>query len=288
MATPERAERVLWLGFGGNMVLAVLKVGFGGLGFGSLFVLDGLFSAAIAANLGALLIGTQLSSGRYRTRRYSYGMGKAQFLLAMLLGGLLVVGASVALGLTIKRFGHADPVLPSVLTVLFAVIALGGNLLLWLVLRSAASSTAEPGLRRAAGHQALGIAASVSVLQSMVLLGYHWTVAERIGRLGISLLMLWLAVQIIRAALNGVMDESSGSQIDQAIRDLATGVERVEEVRWVRSRRAGAVIHVDLEVALDRSCTVADSDRVAAQIKRLVASRLEQPTDVVNVTFGTV
>jgi cation diffusion facilitator family transporter len=281
----RQISRVLWFVFWANILMAILKIGFGTLGFSSLFVLDGLFSAALGAYIASFMIGSQMSHERFFSRPYSYGKGKVQFLLAMLLGGLLVIGASIALGMTIKRFGHAVLVQPSSLGVIVALIATAGNLLLCYVLKRYATSAFRPGLKRLATLQALGVGTSLSVVQSVVLIGYNWIAAERIGRISISLLMLWLSLLIIRNALEGVMDQSTGEEIEGVIRDLVSTVERVEEVRWVRTRRSGQAIHVDLEVALDRRVTVAASSAVAARIKRLLASRMEQEADVINVTF---
>lgn len=281
-----QASRALWLTFWANVSMAVLKIMFGTLGYSSLFVLDGLFSAALGAHIASVLIGSQMSHGRFFSRRYSYGMGKVQFLLAMVLGGLLVIGASVALGMTIKRFGHAVFVQPSSVGVVVALVATVGNLVLCYFLKRHVPNAFRPGLKKVSALQALGVASSLSVLQSVVLIGYNWTAAERIGRVSISLLMLWLSVVIIRNALEGVMDQSTGEEIESVIRDLVNTVDKVEEVQWVRTRRSGQTIHVDLEVTLSRRCTVADSSRVAVRIKKMLAAKMEQQTDVINVTFS--
>jgi cation diffusion facilitator family transporter len=282
-----QAARALWGAFWGNIGMALFKIVLGGLGYSSLFIIDGLFSAALGAHVAAVMIGAQMSDGRFITRRYSYGKGKAQFLLAMLLGGVLVVAASITLGLTIKRFGHAVLVQPSTLAVVVALVSTAANLVLCFYLKWAASASIRIGLGKLASFQALGVGSSLSLLQSTVLVGYHWLVAERIGRISISLLMLWLSVLVIRHALEGVMDQSTGKEIEGAIRELVFSVEEVREVRWMRTRRAGHTIHVDLEVALSGRSTVGDSDRVAARIKRLLATRMEQSADVINVTFCT-
>jgi cation diffusion facilitator family transporter len=281
-----QTSRVLWLVFWANIAMAVLKIIFGTMGYSSLFVLDGLFSAALGAHIASVLIGSQMSHGRFFSKRYSYGMGKVQFLLAMVLGGLLVVGASVALGMTIKRFGHAVFVQPSSLGVVVALIATISNLALCYFMKRYAQNAFRPGLKKISALQALGVASSLSVLQSVVLIGYNWIAAERIGRISISLLMLWLSVLFIRNALEGVMDQSTGEEIESVIKGLVGTVDKVEEVRWVRTRRSGQTIHVDLEVTLSRRCTVADSSRVSARIKEMLAAKMEQPKDVINVTFS--
>jgi ferrous-iron efflux pump FieF len=279
------ARHTLWMVFWFNAGTAVFKVVFALLGFNSLFVLDGLVSAALATHIATTLIGMEMAHPTFYNRRYAYGKGKVQFLLALLLGGALVVAAAVTLGLTIKRFNWPIHVDSSTTSVAIALVATVANLMLALFLRRAASGSFDLSARKAASLQLLGVASSVSVLQSTILIGYRWLSAERIGRISIALVMIYLSVVIIRNALEGVMDQSTGDEAESIITDLVASVEQVEQVRSVRTRQAGKVVHVDVEVELDGRISVAESDRVAEEIRKLLARRMEQPAHAINVSY---
>jgi ferrous-iron efflux pump FieF len=278
-------RHTLWMVFWFNAGMAVFKVVFAMLGFNSLFVLDGLVSAALATHIATMLIGMEMARPAFYCRRYAYGKGKVQFLLALVLGGALVVAAAVTLGLTIKRFSWPIHVDTSATSVGIAIVAAVANLMLMLFLRRAANGSFDLSGRKAASLQILGIAASLSVLQSTILIGYRWLAAERIGRITIAMVMVYLSVVIIRNALEGVMDQSTGEEAESIITDMVASVERVQRVRSVRTRQAGKVVHVDVEVELDGRISVAESDSVAEQIRGLLARRMEQPADAINVSY---
>lgn len=281
------ARQAYWTALLANAGIAVVKILFSVVGYNSLFVLDGLVSAALATHIAATLIGMSMARPAFYCRRYAYGQGKVQFMLSLVLGGALVVAAALALGLTIKRFGWAVHVDTSAVSVGVAIVSTLVNVMLALHLRRPAAGVFAVDFRRAARLQALGIASSVSVLQSTILVGYRWIIAERIGRITIALIMLYLAVVIIRDALEGVMDRSTGEEAETRIRELAASVEPVREVRGVRTRQVGKVVHVDLEVCLDGQTAIARCDRVAAEIKRTLSRKMNQPEHAINVSYCT-
>jgi cation diffusion facilitator family transporter len=282
----EAIEHCYWVAFSFNIGMAVIKVAIALLGYNSLFVLDALVSAAIATQIAAVLIG--LDMGLVDSPRYSYGKGKIQFLLALLLGGALVVAASYALGVTIKRFGWPVRGDSSSIAIGLALASTAANVMLTLFIRRSATSTFDVGVRKTATLQALGIFSALSVLQGAVLIGYRWLDAERIGRISISVIMVYLSVVIIRNALEGVMDQSTGEEPEKVIADLVAAVQGVERVGTVRTRRLGELILVDLEVAFDPNCTIAESDRLTAKIRQLLSRKMEQPEHAISISYCRV
>jgi divalent metal cation (Fe/Co/Zn/Cd) transporter len=55
----------------------------------------------------------------------------------------------------------------------------------------------------------------------------------------------------------------------------------------VRTRQIGKVVHVDLEVCLDGQTPIARCDEVAAEIKRTLSRKMNQPEHAINVSYCT-
>jgi divalent metal cation (Fe/Co/Zn/Cd) transporter len=81
------------------------------------------------------------------------------------------------------------------------------------------------------------------------------------------------------------MDRRTGEKIESEIKALAGSVGGVRNVEWVRTRRAGQSICIDLRVALDRDFTILQSDQVAEQVRKLLSLKMEQPRHAVKVEF---
>jgi divalent metal cation (Fe/Co/Zn/Cd) transporter len=60
-------------------------------------------------------------------------------------------------------------------------------------------------------------------------------------------------------------------------------VDYVKDVDWVRTRRVGANVHVDLHVLVDRDRTVREWDEIDDRIRRIITKKTPHPTRVVSI-----
>jgi ferrous-iron efflux pump FieF len=166
-----------------------------------------------------------------------------------------------------------------------ALVAISGNLLLMLYLRQEISILSSIEFKKTGRLVMLNVAASLVVVQSYVLVNFGWFLGERIGRISISLILVWSSILIIKSSLEGVMDRRIGDRVESEIKALAGSVEGVRNIERVRTRRAGHNVYIDLQVALDRDSTILQSDQVAQQVRKVLSSKMEQPPHAVTVEF---
>ena len=277
--------RACWVAFWSCVGLAIFKIASGVLGYSPLLIIDGLASAAIAVVITTILLGIRMSRQDSISKRYSYGKGKAQFMIAMISGILIGIAAVVVLGVSIKMFYRPVELESAAIGMTIALVAIAGNLLLIFYLRQVGSFPSSIEFRKTGRLVMLSVAASLVVVQSYILVNFGWVLGERIGRISISLILIWLSILIIKSSLEGVMDRRIGDKVESEIKTLAGSVEGVRRIEWVRTRRAGQNVYIDLQVALDRDSTILQSDKIAQQVRRLLSSRMEQPPHAVKVEF---
>ena len=127
----------------------------------------------------------------------------------------------------------------------------------------------------------MNIAASTVVIQAILLAGiFGWFVAERVGGLSISMLVLLLSIRIVKNSLDGIMDRTSGREMDADITDLVNEMGDVMEVRWIRSRNAGQNLWLDISVGVNGDYTIRKVDLIAERIRNRIAREMERVSHV--------
>lgn len=277
-------NRVYWIAFWANLGLAVFKITIGALGYSRLLIIDGLNSSANAVVVTMVLFGIHMSRPHTVSEDYHYGTGKAQFLATLVVGFLLAVAASMLLVFSVKTFFLPASLEPVGVGLATALISIGGNLTLLRFLKHVDSSYENDEIKNIARLQSVNIAASTVLANSLILSGLlGWFVAERLGSLSISIIVVWLSIRIIKSSLDGIMDRSSGEKMESWIGAVAGSVDQVEEVKLVRTRRAGQNLCVDIQVGISGDCTIRQSDRIAAQIRKRLFSEINGIPHVIAV-----
>jgi len=273
--------RVCWILFWANLGLALLKITVGALGYSRLLVIDGLNSAANAIMITNILFGIQMSIPQRLTEKYPYGKGKARYIGALLIGFFLGVGAAVILAISVKTFFLPVSFESTGIGLATALVSIGGNLMMIRFLRQTDLHYSKEVVKKIAHLHALNITSSVVVIQGLLVGGiFGWFIPERIGSLTISLIVLFLSIRIIKSALDGIMDRSAGREIESRITTLANSVDKVEDVRWVRTRNVGQNLWIDLQVGLKGDSSVRRADQISGQVQERLHLGIERITHV--------
>jgi len=274
-------KRVCWILFWANLGLALLKITVGALGYSRLLVIDGLNSAANAIMITNILFGIQMSIPQTVTGKYPYGKGKARYIGALLIGFFLGVGAAVILAISVKTFFLPVSFESTGIGLATALVSIGGNLMIIRFLRHTDLHYSKEVVKKIAHLHALNITSSGVVIQGLLVGGiFGWFIPERIGSLTISLIVLFLSIRIIKSALDGIMDRSAGREIEFRITTLANSVDKVEDVRWVRTRNVGQNLWIDLQVGLKGDSSVRRADQISGQVQERLHLGIERITNV--------
>ena len=281
-ASPANVTHGCWVLFWANLGLAALKLTVGGMGYSCLLIVDGLHSGANAVMVVVMLLGWQLSHQVTVSDRHPYGLGKSQFVIALLVGFSLAGGAIIVALTSIRTLLVPVSLEPTGVVLAVALISIAANFLLVRYIKHTILQISSRHLSRMTRLQWLNILASAVVIQSVItggIFGLHFF--ERVGSLVISLIVLGLSVRMIQFGLDGIMDRALHEEEVSEIKNLARSVEKVQEVKWVRTRHVGQKVCVDLCVGLDGDLAVGEVDGVSDRITQILTSNLE---DILHVS----
>ncbi len=277
-------RRLYWIAFWANIGFSVFEITIGALGYSRLLVIDGLNSGANAIVITMMLFGIHMSHPDNISDEYPYGMGKAQFVATLIVGILLALCASVMFVVALKTFFLPIQAEPVGIGIAVAIISIFGNSLLVYFLRQSNVHYEHFEIKRICRLSSIKIVSSVVLVNSLLLselLG--WFVSERVGSITISLIVVGLSIRIIRTSLDGIMDRSSGIEMETKIKNIVSDMAPVKNVRFVRTRFSGHNLCVDIEVEIVGEYTIRQTDQLVERIQKRLALDMKGNHHVITV-----
>lgn len=265
-----RANRVTWLSVGVNVALTVGKLAVGVLGHSAAMVADALHSLSDFATDFAVMVGMRLA-GRPQDGDHPYGHGKYETLAAVLVGAVLGgVGLMIAFhaGETVFRALIADvwPERPSLLALWVGLASVVVKEALYQVTIKVARETDNDALLANAWHHRSDALSSIGTsigVGAAALFGGHWVLLDPIAAIGVGIILLKIAWDIVRDSLDKLMERGMEPEENEHILALLHTIPGLTEPHHLRSRRVGTVAVIELHFRVDPDMTVREGHEIA-------------------------
>lgn len=263
------------------MCLAVGKLVAGVLGHSQALVADAVES--FADIIGSLIVWRGLVvAAKPPDDDHPYGHGKAEAVASAVIATLLLLAAVGIAGQSLREiFSEQVTPAPWTLAVLLGVVLIK-ELLFRFVWREG-HSTGSPAVRTDAWHHRsdaiTSLAAAIGITTALIG-GPAWAAADDVAAVVAAGIIGWNGWNLLRPALEELMDTTPDPGVIGEIRGIAGGVEGVDNVEKCLVRRMGWQLLVDMHVRVDPEMTVARSHHIAHAVKDAVRGRLPQVHDV--------
>lgn len=101
------------------------------------------------------------------------------------------------------------------------------------------------------------------------------TLADQVGTLIVIIIMVASSISMIRQSLPDLLDRALPEELQQAInRVLARHIDYYEQLGEIRTRSAGNVMHVELELFMDPTKSMADASAAEERMRHALAEEL--------------
>ncbi|WP_338522557.1 cation diffusion facilitator family transporter [Pseudomonas batumici] len=187
---------------------------------------------------------------------HRYGHGKAESLSGMAQALFIAVSAVLIAIQAFERLKNPEPIgAPwiGIGVIVLSLILTAGLLLLQHKVIRATGSTA---VRADSLHYRSDLLLNGSILLALVLASFGWPQVDAWFGLGISVYILWSAIQIGRESFAVLMDEELSPDISQHMLELACGVPGVLGAHDLRTRISGNRWFVQLHLELPGELTL--------------------------------
>ena len=264
------------LGVIASAFLATTKIAAGIFGNSFALVADGVESVLDIFS-GLVIWGGLRVSAIPQTRRYPYGLGKAEPLAALVVSTVLLMAAiGIAVGAVQEiMVPHGEP---AVFTLFVLVAVVITKEAMFRMLSSRAEAIGSRSLKVDAWHHRsdglTSFAAFVGISIALAF-GEGFESADDWAALVACAVISYNGIRLFRSSLKEVLDVAAPEDIQNRIRDITEAVPGVEGIDLLRVRPSGLVLWVDIHVEVDGNLSVREGHEIAHLVKdRLMNSDL--------------
>lgn len=263
------------LGVGINLLLAATKIVAGVVGNSYALIADGIESTADIFSSFIVWSGLRIAV-KPADANHPYGHGKAESIAALVVAFMLL-GAAVLIAVQSIREIMTPHHAPAwfTLVVLLGVIAVKETLYRFAF--RIGNNLESSSLKGDAWHHrsdALTSAAAFVGISIALLGGPGFESADDWAALAACSVISWNGLNLLRAALDEVMDASVAPALIASIKSIAAQVEGVAGVEKCRIRKSGLYLSMDIHVMVDGHLSVHEGHAIGHQVKdRLLASQ---------------
>jgi len=258
-------RRLSLVGILGNILLTAFKLFAGIVGKSGAMVSDAVHSlsdvlATAAAYLGVRLAHQKADAG------HPYGHERFESIAALGLG-LLLAGTGLGIGwagiqnIFLATSGELEG--PTVLPLVAAVVSILVKEGMYRYTMHYAKVLDSAAFRADAWHHRSDALSSIGSFAGILgaLLGF--TILEPIASVVICVFILKVAYDILKNALEDLLDSSCGTELEDEIRSFILTIKGVEHIDELRTRRFGSAYYIDAEIAVRRDSTLVEAHDVA-------------------------
>lgn len=258
---------ILW-----NLVLSVVKIIVGILASSAAMISDAVHSASDIFTTVIVMVGAKISS-KESDSLHPYGHERfepiASIFLALLLG-ITALGIGYSGG---KNILSSDYLLQT--NNQFVILALGGAILsivvkgvMFIYTNNAAKKINSNSLKADAWHHLSDSLSSIGSMLGIIglMIGGGWQILDPIAAIVICIVILKVAFDIVKEAVNQLVDRSIPEELVEEIKSIAREMDGVIDICSFKSRQFSNKMFIDLEIYVDHSLSLIESNQISKRL----------------------
>ena len=256
-----------------NLFLTIIKLVAGIFGSSSAMISDAIHSASDVFSTLIVIVGVAISHKK-SDKEHPYGHEKFECVAAIILAVLLaIVGTRIGLSGVKTIIDGNEIKIPSLLALIAALVSIITKEIMYRYTKKAATKINSNALLADAWHHrsdALSsIGAFIGILGSMLGLSFFDSLASII----ISLFILKVAYDILKDALNQILDHACSEETINSIKETVLSNKDVLSIDDLKTRLFGSKMYVDLEIGLDSKLTLVEAHKIAEDVHKMVEKK---------------
>ena len=252
----------------GNIILTAFKLLAGILAKSQVMISDAVHSASDVVSSLIVIAGVKIS-GRKADDDHPYGHERFECVAAIILAAVLViVGGTIGIKAmkSIISGGYREQAMPGLLALIASIVSIVAKGAMFFYTRVYAKQINSTALMAEAWHHLSDSLSSIGALIGIAGARMGVPILEPIASIVICLLILKAAYDIVRAAIDQMVDKSCSEEQENAIRECVRTQEGVADIDMLQTRMFGNRIYVDVEIAVDKNLTIEEGHDIAERV----------------------
>ena len=251
-----------------NLLLSLVKLAAGLLASSSAMISDAIHSASDVVSTLMVIVSVKLSSKK-ADADHEYGHERMESLAALLLSVLLVltglwIGYSGLKSLESASRGELSA--PGVAALAAAVLSIVVKEWMFRMTRRAANALHSSALMADAWHHRSDALSSIGSLVGIAAARLGFPMGDPIASLIICALIVKAGVDIFMSAAAQLTDRACDPETEARMRNVIGAQEGVARIDLLQTRRFGAKIYADVEIAADGSLPLREAHEIAERV----------------------
>lgn len=275
----------LW-GAAVNVALTVIKLVAGMAGSSAAMIADGIHSLSDLLSDAIVLVFTRISS-KGKDRDHSFGHGKFETLATLIVSVMLIIVGAGLMSDGIKSIvgvskGEVIPK-PGYIALIAAFISILLKEILYHITAKVGKETGSTAVTANAWHHRSDAFSSIGSLAGIggaILLGDKWTVLDPIASCGISIAIIIVGVRLAAPSISELLEASLPEDTEKEIIDIASGVEGVEDIHELKTRRNGMSYIIEAHIVVDPTITIVEAHDIATEVEDVLKNRYGSETQI--------
>lgn len=271
-------RQVTVVGIAGNIVLVLFKLYAGLAGKSGAMVSDAVHSLSDVFATIVAFIGVHVSR-KAPDASHPYGHERLECLASMALG-LILCGTGIGIGVsgakTILAGNYDQLAVPGIIALVAAAVSILVKEAMFWYTRHYAKKIGSSAFMADAWHHRSDALSSVGSLIGIAFAKKGFPVMDSVASVVICLLILKVGFDILKDAVNKMLDTSCGEAWDREMTGFILAQPGVEAVDLLRSRKFGDKIYLDVEISVNGELTLRQAHQIAEDVHNTVEREYPQ------------
>lgn len=274
----KKGERVTWMGVVGNILLTAFKLFAGIVGRSQAMIADAVESFSDIIATLVVLISLRISR-KPMDAEHPYGHGRAESLATAAVGLIIVAFGLYILYSSARLLFISRLRAPEQIALIAAVITIVIKEIMYRYVSSAASRLESSVIMASAWDYRKDAVSSLATMFGIAGARLGFPILDPLVAALVSFLIMKIGYDVLETATKELMDtapEKPTAKQIIAIAEACTGVEHA----YVRARRMGQFVFVDMKIDIDPEYTISQGHAIAKEVKTQVMKKLDNVADV--------
>ena len=266
MEEVEIVKKLSRVGIFGNVLLSGFKLFAGIFGRSGAMISDAVHSLSDVFATFVAYFGVRLSR-QPEDREHPYGHERLECVASMILG-VILAGTGIGIGYAgvMKLVSGEKIVVPTMLPLIAAVVSIVVKEAMFRYTMHYAKKMDSSAFKADAWHHRSDALSSVGSFIGIGLAKLGFPFMDPVASLVICLFILKVAYDIIKDAIDRMLDTSCDDETEESLRRFIEAQPGVVQIDLLQTRQFGNKIYIDLEIAADRNISLVAAHDIAERV----------------------
>jgi len=266
MTETKAKKKITVIGGVVNLVLSVLKIGFGWLGQSHALIADGFHSLSDLLTDGLVYYASH-HAGHEADEKHPYGHARFETLATVILGTLLMAVAGAIVWDAVARFFNDQTLSYGWLIIVVATVSVLSKEAMFHLTMSTAKETRSELLKANAWHHRSDAISSLVVLFGVGLEMAGFQYFDSIAAIIVGLMVMKIGVDLVLSASSELVDTALDADVVEKIKHIILSVDGTRELHFLRTRKMGQTALVDVHILVDPKISVSEGHLVSETVR---------------------